>query len=67
METKEQQLQPRIIRLKEATSTNSVLHDWLANEPLPEASVVVAEDQTAGRGQVGNHWESEPGQNLTFS
>lgn len=67
METKEQQLQPRIIRLKEATSTNSVLHDWLANEPLPEGSVVVAEDQTAGRGQVGNHWESEPGQNLTFS
>ena len=67
METKEQQLQPRIIRLKEATSTNSVLHDWLANEPLPEGSVVVAEDQTAGRGQVGNHWEAEPGQNLTFS
>ena len=24
-------------------------------------------DQTAGRGQAGNHWESEPGKNLTFS
>ncbi len=28
---------------------------------------LAAHSQTSGRGQRGNHWESEPGQNLTFS
>ena len=28
--------------------------------------VVVAETQTAGRGQRGTHWESESGKNLTL-
>lgn len=36
-------------------------------DTLEGMTLVVAETQTAGRGQVGNHWESEPGQNLTFS
>ena len=30
-------------------------------------TVVAAREQTAGRGQRGNSWESEPGANLTFS
>ena len=30
-------------------------------------TLVVAKTQTAGRGQTGNHWESEAGKNLTFS
>ena len=30
-------------------------------------TVVYADEQTAGRGQGSNHWESEPGKNLTFS
>ncbi|BDC98076.1 biotin--[acetyl-CoA-carboxylase] ligase [Persicobacter psychrovividus] len=34
---------------------------------INNGTVIVAEDQTAGRGQRGNHWESEPGKNLTFS
>jgi len=29
--------------------------------------MVNAREQRAGRGQKGNHWESEPGKNLTFS
>ncbi len=32
-----------------------------------EMTLVVAEEQTAGRGQQTNKWESEAGQNLTFS
>lgn len=58
-----------MIRLPEARSTNASLRLLLEKEPrgLPEGSVVVAEKQTAGRGQAGNSWESEPGKNLTFS
>lgn len=33
----------------------------------PHGTVVRALSQTAGRGQRGNSWESEPGANLTFS
>lgn len=60
---------PRIIRLAEVRSTNASLRALLEKEPegLPEGSVLVADKQTAGRGQVGNVWESEPGKNLTFS
>lgn len=58
---------PRIIRLEETTSTNSYLRGLVGKEPLPEGSVVITEYQTAGRGQVGNTWESEIGKNLMFS
>lgn len=60
---------PRILRLAEVRSTNASLRALLEKEPegLPEGSVVVADKQTAGRGQLGNAWESEPGKNLTFS
>ncbi len=34
---------------------------------LSHGDIVVTHDQTAGRGQRGNHWEAEPGRNLTFS
>lgn len=34
---------------------------------LPSCTVLAAREQTAGRGQRGNTWFSEPGKNLTFS
>ena len=34
---------------------------------LDNLSVVAALEQTAGRGQRGNRWSSDPGENLTFS
>lgn len=58
---------PRFIRLNETTSTNNYLRGLVGKESLPEGSVVVTEFQTAGRGQVGNSWESEEGRNLMFS
>lgn len=58
---------PRIIRLDETSSTNNFLRSLVGKESLPEGSVVVSEYQTAGRGQVGNSWESEGGKNLMFS
>ena len=34
---------------------------------LPSGTVLAAREQTAGRGQRGNTWFTEPGKNLTFS
>ncbi len=48
-----------------ARSTNSLLARDVS--ALPHGAVVAARRQTAGRGQRGNSWESEPDANLTFS
>ncbi len=53
--------------LESVDSTNAYLKEWLTKEDLEENTVVVAHHQTAGRGQTGASWESEPGKNLTFS
>ncbi len=58
---------PKIYRFKSLTSTNQKLSDLNKSKSIPEFTVVVATEQTAGRGQMGNSWESEPGKNLTFS
>lgn len=51
--------------LEQTASTNSTMS---ANaDRYGHGAVIAARSQTAGRGQRGNHWESEPGSNLTFS
>lgn len=56
------------ICLAEVDSTNSEVRRRLdRGEELPELTLVDAESQTRGRGQRGNSWESEAGQNLSFS
>jgi len=47
-------------------STNSELMRR-ARQGRHEPVLLVAEDQTAGRGRVGKGWHSRPGQSLTFS
>lgn len=49
----------------EALSTNSLMAELY--DDSPNGTVVAARRQTAGRGQRGNKWESEPYRNLTFS
>lgn len=57
-----------IVSLASVDSTNSRLKELLSNsEPLPEGTVIMAEEQFAGRGQVSNTWVSEAGKNLTIS
>lgn len=56
-----------IIRVKTTTSTNAFLKEWASKEDLPEGTTVQTFSQTAGRGQAGNHWEAEPGKNITCS
>lgn len=46
-------------------STNTYIAENAAS--LPSGFVAVTPCQTAGRGQRGNSWESEPGKNLTFT
>lgn len=59
------QFDMRIIHLDEVDSTNSYIMRETSNLEAPV--MVVAHTQTAGQGQRGNSWESEPGKNLTFS
>ena len=64
------------INLPTVDSTNTFIREMLAEEgtgqvvsaqSLPGFTLVVADDQTKGRGQQGNSWETERGKNLTFS
>ena len=49
-------------------STNNYLRRKLDEGYKAEGMLIVSTDnQTAGRGQRGNSWESEPGKNLMFS
>ena len=59
--------EPRIIHFSEVDSTNKAINNISESEELPSGSIVIADFQTAGRGQAGNSWESEAGKNLTFS
>ncbi len=55
----------KLIELESVRSTNDYVKENAGS--LVSPSMVVARAQTAGRGQRGNSWESEPGANLTFS
>jgi len=57
-----------LIKLLAVDSTNTFLKRMVSNsEPLPEGTVIMAENQFEGRGQVESKWHAEPGKNLTFS
>lgn len=56
-----------LVALDETDSTNRYLTQWCDQEAVPEYTTVCADFQTAGKGQRGNHWESERGSNLMFS
>ncbi len=55
--------------IRKTNSTNTLLLTMLQEqgETLPDGFTVYTYDQTAGRGQAGNAWESEAGKNLLFS
>lgn len=57
-----------LIKLSAVDSTNNFLKNLLSkSEPLPEGTVIMADDQFAGRGMQENVWKAEPGKNLTIS
>lgn len=56
-----------IIKLNAIDSTNSYLKELSDKQIVTNFTVVMAENQTNGRGQRGANWEVEKGKNLTFS
>jgi BirA family transcriptional regulator, biotin operon repressor / biotin---[acetyl-CoA-carboxylase] ligase len=54
-----------IIQLQEVTSTNDVVAELASSHA--EGLVVIAERQTAGRGQYGRRWDSAAGKGLWMS
>jgi len=56
-----------IISVRRTESTNNYAISQVAVNEIEEGTVFLAYAQTAGKGQLNNHWESEAGMNLTFS
>ncbi len=57
----------KIIKLDATDSTNRYLKDLVLSKSLDDYTVVITQNQTKGRGQMGSGWQSDPGKNLTFS
>lgn len=55
------------IHLTEINSTNDYIKPIAEQLDDNELCIVSADYQTKGRGNAGNHWESEKGKNLLFS
>ena len=56
-----------VIYLPTCHSTSTYARNLAAKEKITEGTVILTSEQTAGRGQMGNSWESEPYQNVTLS
>lgn len=56
-----------ILRIKRTESTNNYATGQVRENEVKTGTVFLAYEQTSGRGQHANRWESEAGKNLTFS
>ena len=56
-----------IIKLNAIDSTNDYLKNLLDKKPVINYTVVTANFQNKGKGQMGGFWESEAGKNLICS
>ncbi|MDL2322784.1 biotin--[acetyl-CoA-carboxylase] ligase [Bacteroidales bacterium OttesenSCG-928-A17] len=56
-----------IIKIESCPSTNIYLKELAEKESPEEGTVVISSEQTSGRGQAGNSWESEAEKNITCS
>lgn len=57
----------KLIKLDAIDSTNEFLKGLSSNSDLENFTVVTAENQTKGKGQMGSVWVSEPSKNLIMS
>ncbi len=56
-----------LIKLDAIDSTNEFLKKMARSQKVNNFTVVVANQQTKGKGQMGTNWASQSGKNLTFS
>ncbi len=56
-----------LIKLDAIDSTNDFLKQLLKESEVDDYTIVMAKEQTKGKGQMGAKWISEPGKNLTIS
>ena len=57
----------KLIKLDAIDSTNDFLKALASQDELDNFTVVTAENQTKGKGQMGSKWQSESGKNLIMS
>lgn len=67
LKPKTQLVGKNIVYLTSCHSTNEYASKLIQNNDFFNGTIVITEDQTAGKGQRGNVWIAEPGKNLTFS
>ncbi|GEQ85685.1 biotin--[acetyl-CoA-carboxylase] ligase [Patiriisocius marinistellae] len=56
-----------LIKINAIPSTNTYLKELRMSTTLSDETVVLASNQTKGRGQHTNSWQSQPANSLTFS
>lgn len=56
-----------VLFLPECHSTNDKAIELIRSGKAKEGSIIICENQIRGKGQRGNTWESQAGQNLTYS
>ncbi|WP_028981526.1 biotin--[acetyl-CoA-carboxylase] ligase [Sporocytophaga myxococcoides] len=56
-----------LIYLPSCHSTNDIAAEMVQSPNITEGTTIIANFQTAGKGQRGNSWESQEGKNLMFS
>mgnify|MGYP003407886386 CR=1 FL=1 len=57
----------KLIKLDAIDSTNEFLKGLSSHQSVENFTVVTAENQTKGKGQMGSVWDSEPSKNLIMS
>ena len=57
----------KLVHFPECPSTNTEAIRFTESSGICHGAVFICDHQSAGRGQAGNRWETEPGKNLTFS
>lgn len=57
----------KIIRLQSVESTNNYVIGSMKEKNYAEGTLIITNEQYAGKGLGQNSWESQPGKNLTFS
>lgn len=57
----------RVVEYRESVSSTNELAKAMAREGAPEGLLVVADQQTAGKGRLGRRWSTPPGSAIAMS